>query len=151
MPDALRCLALLLCVFAAAGTRGVVSAQRSGPAPAPDRDAMYQHLKQAQLITGLDLYPYFAHRCLVDQTYRRTISRSIQADRAIEPLQVLDDLYFVGQNAATARALRTSAGMRWICRIDCEHSNNLTSWSCTVGTIRTAQDLHLLPEGASHG
>jgi len=110
MPPAVRCLGLLLCV-AAVSAPGVVSAQRGGPAPTPDRDAMYQHLKQAQLIAGLDLYPYFAHRCLVDQTYRRTISRSIQADGAIEPLQVLDNLYFVGQNAETAWALRTSAGI----------------------------------------
>jgi metallo-beta-lactamase class B len=72
---------------------------------------MYAHVKQAQRIAGLDLYPYFAHRCLVDQTYRRTISRSIQAPGAIEPLQVFDNLYFVGQNAVTAWALKTTAGI----------------------------------------
>jgi metallo-beta-lactamase class B len=74
-------------------------------------DAMYRHLKKAQEIAGQDLYPHFAHRCLIDQTYRRTISRSIQATGAIEPLQVLDNLYFVGQNAASSWAVRTSAGI----------------------------------------
>jgi metallo-beta-lactamase class B len=107
-----RHLASFACAATVAASAGIAARAQGGrPSPAPDRDAMYQHLKQAQLIAGLDLYPYFAHRCLVDQTYRRTISRSIQADGAIEPLQVLDDLYFVGQNAATAWALRTSAGI----------------------------------------
>jgi metallo-beta-lactamase class B len=87
------------------------AAQGRPPSATPDRDAMYEHLKTAQLIAGLDLYPHFAHRCLVDQTYRRTISRSIQADGLIEPLQVFDNLYFVGQNAASAWALLTSAGL----------------------------------------
>jgi metallo-beta-lactamase class B len=80
-------------------------------ASGPDRGTMYRHLKKAQDIAGLDLYPHFAHRCLVDQTYRRTISRSIQANGAIEPLKVFDNLYFVGQNAVSSWAITTSAGI----------------------------------------
>jgi metallo-beta-lactamase class B len=99
------------CVCALSAVGAQEPAPRVSPAANADRDGMYQHLKQAQQIAGLDLYPYFAHRCLVDQTYRRTISRSIQADGAIEPLKVLDNLYFVGQNAVTAWALRTSTGI----------------------------------------
>src|SRR5215217_7517255 len=90
---------------------GTMAAQGGPPSSTPDREQMYAHLKQAQRIAGLDLYPHFAHRCLVDQTYRRTISRNIQANGAIEPLQVFDNLYFVGQNAVTAWALKTTAGV----------------------------------------
>ena len=89
-----------------------MTSAQGGPASAtPDRDAMYRHLKMARRIAGLDLCPHFAHRCLVDQTYRRTISRSIQADGAVEALQVFDNLYFVGQNAVSAWALRTNLGI----------------------------------------
>jgi metallo-beta-lactamase class B len=91
-------------------SRGLM-AQGGPPSPTPDREAMYQHLKKAQEIAGQDLYAHFAHRCLVDQTYRRTISRSIQATGAIEPLRVFDNLYFVGQNAVSSWAISTSAGI----------------------------------------
>ena len=51
---------------------------------------MYQALKKARQIAGWDLFPYYAHRCIIDQTYRQTISRGVQAaglDRAAEDLR----------------------------------------------------------------
>jgi hypothetical protein len=78
------------------------------PAPGADQDAMYEHFKKAQQIAGLD--PFFAHRCLVDQTYRRTISRSIQATGVILPLKVFDNLHSVGQNAVSSWVSRRARG-----------------------------------------
>ena len=81
------------------------------PAVNADEDAMYAHFKKAQQIAGLDLYPHFAHACIVDQHYRWTISRGIQQAGDIRPLQVMDNLYFIGQNAVSAWAIRTSEGL----------------------------------------
>ncbi|MBI1354937.1 MAG: MBL fold metallo-hydrolase [Acidobacteria bacterium] len=81
------------------------------PAENADADAMYAHFKKAQQIAGLDLYPHFAHACIVDQHYRWTISRGIQQPGDIRPLQVMDNLYFIGQNAASSWAIRTSEGL----------------------------------------
>lgn len=87
------------------------SAQTPPPAANPDLPKMRAALAKAKQIAGLDLYPYYTHRCLIDQRYRWTISRSIQANGAIDPVKVTDNLYFVGQNAVTAWAVRTSAGI----------------------------------------
>lgn len=84
---------------------------QAAPPTDADKDAMYRHVKAAQKIAGLDLYPHFAHRCLIDQTYRRTLSRHIQANAPIEPFKVFDNLYFVGQNAVSSWALQTSEGL----------------------------------------
>jgi metallo-beta-lactamase class B len=98
---------MLLAAFMCAG---VTSAQFV-PAPNADEDAMYQHFKKAQEIAGLDLYPHFAHACIIDQHYRWTISRGIQQPGDIRPLKVMDNLYFVGQNAASSWAIKTSEGI----------------------------------------
>ena len=81
------------------------------PAANADQDAMYQHFKKAQQIAGLDLFPHFTHACIVDQHYRWTISRSVQATNDIPPEKVFDNLYFVGQNAVSAWAVKTSEGI----------------------------------------
>jgi metallo-beta-lactamase class B len=76
-----------------------------------DKEGMYQALKKARQIAGWDLFPYYAHRCIVDQTYRQTISRGVQAANPIEPLQIFDNVYFVGQNAVSSFIIKTSAGL----------------------------------------
>jgi metallo-beta-lactamase class B len=78
---------------------------------ASDKEAMYQALKKARQIAGWDLFPYYAHRCIIDQTYRQTISRGVQAANPIEPLQIFDNVYFVGQNAVSSFVIKTSAGL----------------------------------------
>ena len=97
---------ILLLLTAAWGT----SAQYQ-PADNADHDAMYEHFHKAKEIAGLDLYPHFAHACIVDQHYRWTISRGIQQPGDIRPLQVMDHLYFVGQNQVSAWAIETSEGI----------------------------------------
>jgi metallo-beta-lactamase class B len=82
----------------------------SQPAPAPNKDAMYEHIKKAQKLAGADLSRFFYRRCLVEPAYSRTISSSNQAPAAMEPVKVMDKLYFLGQNAVSSWALETSEG-----------------------------------------
>jgi metallo-beta-lactamase class B len=89
---------------------GLVSAQ---PIPGIESDTqqMYVHMKRAREIAGADLHAHYVHRCIMDQTYRRTISRGLQASNKIEATKVFDNLYFVGENDVSAWALTTNAGI----------------------------------------
>jgi len=49
-------------------------------------------------------------RCIMDQTYRRTISRGLQGHNALPATRVFDELYFVGENAVSAWLLDTGDG-----------------------------------------
>jgi metallo-beta-lactamase class B len=81
------------------------------PGVEPDREQMYAHLKRAREIAGADLYAHYVHRCIIDQTYRRTLSRGVQARGAIPATRVFDNLYFVGENSVSAWALDTGDGI----------------------------------------
>lgn len=100
----------VIVLFAALSAAGIVGAQER-PGAEPDRAAMYQHLKAAREIAGTDLYAHYVHRCIVDQTYRRTLSRGVQAHGAIPATRVFDQLYFVGENAVSAWVLDTGDGL----------------------------------------
>jgi metallo-beta-lactamase class B len=101
------CRAALLGALSAAGSIGA----QERPGIEPDRAAMYEHLKAARDIAGTDLYAHYVHRCIVDQTYRRTLSRGVQAHGSIPATRVFDDLYFVGENAVSAWVLDTGDGL----------------------------------------
>jgi len=88
-----------------------VAVAQERPGTAPDREAMYRHLKIARGIAGDDLYAHYVHRCIIDQTYRRTISRGVQAHNALPATRVFDELYFVGENAVSAWVLDTGDGL----------------------------------------
>jgi glyoxylase-like metal-dependent hydrolase (beta-lactamase superfamily II)/dienelactone hydrolase len=100
----------VIALFAALSATGTLAAQER-PGIEPDRAAMYQHLKAAREIAGADLYAHYVHRCIVDQTYRRTISRGVQAHGTIPATRVFDDLYFVGENAVSAWVLDSGDGL----------------------------------------
>jgi metallo-beta-lactamase class B len=100
----------VIAAFAALSATGLLGAQER-PGVEPDRAAMYRHLKAAREIAGTDLYAHYVHRCIVDQTYRRTISRGVQARGTIPATRVFDDLYFVGENAVSAWVLDTGEGL----------------------------------------
>lgn len=100
--------ALLLCALAGSSSP-LLSQERSGVTP--DRAGMYRHLKKAREIAGWDLYAHYVHRCIIDQTYRRTLSRGVQAHGAIPAVRVFDNLYFVGENAVSAWVLDTGDGL----------------------------------------
>ena len=81
------------------------------PGVEPDRAKMYEHLTKARQIAGWDLYAHYVHRCIIDQTYRRTLSRGVQAHGEIPATRVFDNLYFVGENAVSAWVLDTGDGL----------------------------------------
>lgn len=105
-----RAFSFALAVALACGLAATLLAQ-ARPGVASDAEGMYRALKKAREIAGLDLFPYYIHRCIVDQTYRQTISRGVQASNAIEPLKIFDNVYFVGQNAVSSFVIKTSAGL----------------------------------------
>jgi metallo-beta-lactamase class B len=100
----------LVVILLAIGASAPLAAQPRPGVPS-DTEGMYQALKKAREIAGPDLFPYYMHRCVVDQTYRQTISRGVQAPNPIEPFQIFDNVYFVGQNAVSAFVIKTSAGL----------------------------------------
>ena len=60
---------------------------------------MYLHFTKAQALADGDLFGFFARRCLIDPAYHSTISQTNQAPPSMEPVKVMDRLYFLGQNA----------------------------------------------------
>jgi metallo-beta-lactamase class B len=79
------------------------------PAPAVS-DAMYAHIKKAEQAAGDDLKYDFYHRCFVDPNYGPTIAKQRKMYAAMDPVQVFDQLYFIGQNGVSSWALKTSQG-----------------------------------------
>jgi len=69
-----------------------------------------QHLNQAREIAGNDLYPHFMRRCVLSQIYSQ-YANSAEAPLQMQPQQVFDNLYFIGQGAVSAWAVKTSAGL----------------------------------------
>jgi metallo-beta-lactamase class B len=145
-----RTLVIRIAALATLIGSGVAYAQFE-PAPNANHDAMYEYFMKAKAIAGDDLYPHFAHACIVDQHYRRTISRRSQANGEIRPLQVTDNLYFIGQNSATSWAIKTSEG---IIVIDAQH-NGEEAESIVAGGLREVgldpKDIKYVVISHSHG
>lgn len=83
-----------------------------GPTEYPKQDlaAVNKYLAEARREAGDDLFPDFAHRCLISPRYPVRV-RGIQYDGLVEPTRLFDQLYSVGQNAVSSHALVTSAGI----------------------------------------
>ncbi len=77
--------------------------------PSQDSDAFYRHLKKAQELAGGDLTRFFYRRCL-SPAYDPAITGGAQVAAPVEPLKVMDNLYFVGQNAVSSWVLQSSEG-----------------------------------------
>jgi metallo-beta-lactamase class B len=69
-----------------------------------------EHLNRAREIAGDDLYPAFMRRCVLSQIYSQ-YANSAEDPLQMRPQQVFDNLYFVGQGAVSAWAVKTSAGI----------------------------------------
>ena len=78
--------------------------------PDADKDGMYEHIMKAKKVAGTDLDMHFYHRCFVDPDYTDTIAKLRKATAPMDPVQVFDNLYFIGQNAVSSWALKTSDG-----------------------------------------
>ena len=68
------------------------------------------HLNRAREIAGDDLYPHFMRRCVLSQVYS-AYANSAEAPQQMAPIQVFDNLYFIGQGAVSAWAVKTSEGL----------------------------------------
>lgn len=117
MKHALAGLALsVIAVAAAAQEAGPLARKPVSDYPRPaefpkeDSARAARYLAEAKRIAGQDLYPDFVHRCITDQRYRQR-ANALQFDGMLGPAKVFDQLYFVGQNAVSAWALDTSAGI----------------------------------------
>ena len=78
--------------------------------PNADHERVAYHLNRARIIAGSDMYPAFQRRCVMSQIYSQ-YANSAEAALQIHPQKVFDNLYFVGQGAVTAWAVKTSAGI----------------------------------------
>lgn len=84
------------------------------PAPAkyPNErpDLIAQHLSVARKLAGTDLFQDMAHRCIISPRLPLRVA-GIQYPGKIIPTRLFDNLYSVGQNAVSAHALVTGAGI----------------------------------------
>jgi metallo-beta-lactamase class B len=78
--------------------------------PNEDRAAATEHFRKARAFAVGDLFADFTLRCITDPKYRPRVNAE-QYDGVLEPMRVFDQLYFVGQMAVSAWALRTSDGL----------------------------------------
>jgi len=78
----------------------------------PNEDAALtrQWLAIAREIAGDDLYPAFQRRCVMSQIYSQ-YANSAEDPLQIPPTKVFDNLYFIGQGAVSAWAVKTSEGL----------------------------------------
>lgn len=88
----------------------VSSYPRAAEYPNQDAAAVARHLAEARRIAGQDRFPDFVHRCIISPRHPVRV-RGIQHDGLLEPTQLFDQLYSVGQNAVSSHALVTSAGI----------------------------------------
>src|ERR1700722_438630 len=111
----LRVLSLSLMLAAFSG--GILYAQQptapaaSEPMSPAAREAMYEHIMNAERVAGDDLKFDFYPRCFVDPNYPTTIAAQRKMKAAMEPVKVFDQLYLVGQNWVSSWALTTSQGI----------------------------------------
>jgi metallo-beta-lactamase class B len=78
--------------------------------PDENKAAVIEHMSLARKAAGGDLFGDFAHRCIISPNYRTRIS-GIQHNGYLPPTKIFDNLYSVGQNAVSAHAVVTSAGI----------------------------------------
>jgi metallo-beta-lactamase class B len=116
-PD--RIFGLIAAVFLMAGTAlaqvpAPVKSAADFPAPAKyphERpDLIAQHLSAARKLAGNDLFQDMAHRCIISPRLPLRVN-GMQYPGKIIPTKLFDNLYSVGQNAVSAHALVTSAGI----------------------------------------
>jgi metallo-beta-lactamase class B len=82
------------------------------PAAFPDEDkaAATEHFRRARAHAVGDLFADFTLRCITDPKYRPRVNAE-QYDGYLGPAKVFDNLYYVGQMAVSAWALKTTEGI----------------------------------------
>ena len=96
--------------FAQQAPKPIAEWPRPAEFPKEDRAAAIQHFHKARDYAVGDLFADFALRCVTNPKYITRVNNE-QYDGHVEPMQVFDDLYRVGQMAVSAWALKTSDGI----------------------------------------
>ena len=78
--------------------------------PHENRQAVAKHLSAARKIAGDDLARDFQWRCLISPLDKKLVF-GVQHNGLIPPTRIFDNLYSIGQNAVSAFAITTPAGI----------------------------------------
>lgn len=78
--------------------------------PNEDKEAATEHFRKARAYAVGDLFTDFTLRCITDPKYRGRVNAE-QYSGILDPMQVFDNFYFVGQMSVSAWALKTSDGI----------------------------------------
>ena len=73
-------------------------------------DVVAEHLSQARKLAGADLFQDMAYRCIISPVFPDRIA-GMEYNGKITPTRLFDNFYSIGQNAVSAQALVTSAGI----------------------------------------
>ncbi|MEF7613523.1 MBL fold metallo-hydrolase [Aquincola sp. MAHUQ-54] len=97
--------------FGAALTGGAAAQTPSIPTfPNAIHADVAEHLNQARIIAGKENRQHFYRACIYSQVYPM-YAASAQAPYLMPPIQVFDQVYWVGQGAISAWVVKTSAGL----------------------------------------
>lgn len=88
----------------------VMSFALAAEPPQPDASAVRTHLAKARALAWPDLYTTYIQRCITAQAYTQYLN-DLQRTGPLPPTRVFDQLYFVGENAVSAWAIDTTAGI----------------------------------------
>ncbi|KAK1953566.1 hypothetical protein LY78DRAFT_697796 [Colletotrichum sublineola] len=78
--------------------------------PNEQKDNVTKWLAEARTTAGVDLYPHFAHRCILGQVYPE-LSRAAQTPGFVTPREVFSRFYFIGQSAVSSWAYDIDEGL----------------------------------------
>ncbi|KAF0317803.1 hypothetical protein GQ607_015008 [Colletotrichum asianum] len=78
--------------------------------PNEQKENVTEWLAEARTLAGPDLSAHYGHRCILGQVYP-VLSNAAQTPGFIQPREVFDRFYFVGQSAVSAWAYDTGDGL----------------------------------------
>ncbi|KAJ0336695.1 hypothetical protein COL154_013399 [Colletotrichum chrysophilum] len=78
--------------------------------PNEQKENVTKWLAEARTLAGPDLSAHYGHRCILGQVYP-VLSNAAQTPGFIQPREVFDRFYFVGQSAVSAWAYDTGDGL----------------------------------------
>ncbi|KAF9872019.1 hypothetical protein CkaCkLH20_10651 [Colletotrichum karsti] len=78
--------------------------------PNEQKDNVTKWLAEARTLAGPDLTAHYGHRCILGQVYP-VLSNAAQTPGFIQPREVFDRFYFIGQSAVSAWAYDTGDGL----------------------------------------
>ena len=111
-PTMAAACALLLSAMATAqdAARPIPQWPQATAFPNEDRAAATEHFRKARAYAVGDLFADFTLRCITDPKYRPRVNAE-QYDGLLAPMKVFDNLFYVGQMAVSAWAMKTTAGI----------------------------------------